>query len=395
MPKLEVTLSLARKNHMGINDISEDFVFVVDDKRYSAPRIIAHLLSSIVCLQHGVDPSITEYFVQTKDLTEQFQLFMSLGDGSPIEVAEANRVFFLNLFREFGDTELLAALLHHIEGSFPLSQIFDLFADEAPGFIASQFHRLNTSDLGTIPVSALYHILSQNALTISSEDSLYRFISSRLSEDPEFWSLFEFVRFEYLSLDCILEFASISRGCIDHRLWSALFRRLTFPIEVLYGFDENEPLVGIIAYLTREHGGNVSDKGVVAITSKSLYSAEDYPLQSVADLESAAYFVSRPEPDQWICWDFQTIRVRPFHYTLKNSFMRSWVVERSLNGVNWVEIDRHAGQIEENKWIGCDTFPVSNSGQCRFIRLTQTDTNYIGNTELSLGGFEVFGTLSE
>jgi hypothetical protein len=59
---------------------------------------------------------------------------------------------------------------------------------------------------------------------------------------------------------------------------------------------------GIIAYLTRKQGGNVHDKGVVTITSKSIrsdsadfiarFGSRDYSVRNVADLNFNAGFAS-------------------------------------------------------------------------------------------------------
>jgi hypothetical protein len=49
----------------GINDPQEDFVFVIGENRYSCSSILARFLSPKMCLQHGVDPSIKEYVVET------------------------------------------------------------------------------------------------------------------------------------------------------------------------------------------------------------------------------------------------------------------------------------------------------------------------------------------
>jgi hypothetical protein len=46
-------------------------------------------------------------------------------------------------------------------------------------------------------------------------------------------------------------------------------------------------LEGIISYLTKKHGGNVHEKGIVTITSKSVYDPElQRALKNVADLTS-------------------------------------------------------------------------------------------------------------
>jgi hypothetical protein len=50
---------------------------------------------------------------------------------------------------------------------------------------------------------------------------------------------------------------------------------------------------GIISYLTTKHGGNVNEKGIVTITSKSVYSDNPmHALKNVADLTSVCCFES-------------------------------------------------------------------------------------------------------
>jgi hypothetical protein len=86
---------------------------------------------------------------------------------------------------------------------------------------------------------------------------------------------------------------------------------------------------GIISCLTQKHGGNVHDKGIVSITSKSVfYDDPKYAGRNVADLTSdldrnvadftGSIFQSGHEPGQWICWDFHEMRVSLTYYTIKS-----------------------------------------------------------------------------
>jgi hypothetical protein len=136
---------------------------------------------------------------------------------------------------------------------------------------------------------------------------------------------------------------------------------------------EAKSLNGIIAYLTKKHGGNVQEKGIVTITSKSV--AEDdlqHALKNVADLTSGCAFWSTNEPAQWICWDFREMRVRLTHYAIKTLFLKSWVVEGSLDGSGWKEIDSQADNQDFKGPWRTTSFAVSNLVEFRFIRLTQT-----------------------
>jgi hypothetical protein len=159
---------------------------------------------------------------------------------------------------------------------------------------------------------------------------------------------------------------------------------------------EAKSLNGIISYLTKKYGGNVQEKGIVTITSKSIPKYPSCALKNVADLTSYSEFCSKKEPGQWVCWDFHEMRVRPTHYTIKAEWLKSWVVEGSLDGTSWTEIDRQTDNSDFRDWYqNTASFAVSNPAEFRFIRLTQADKNNRYNDVLALRAVEFFGTLSE
>jgi hypothetical protein len=140
-------------------------------------------------------------------------------------------------------------------------------------------------------------------------------------------------------------------------------------VDIPMGYDDN--LDGIISYLTKKHGGNVHQMGLVTITSKSVYSDDpEYALRNIADLTAGSGFFSKNEPGQWVCWDFGEMRVHLTHYTISSGeFLRSWVVEGSDGtSSNWKEIDWKLNQSNVLR----RSFAVSNPAGFRFIRLTQT-----------------------
>jgi hypothetical protein len=161
-------------------------------------------------------------------------------------------------------------------------------------------------------------------------------------------------------------------------------------------------LDGIIAYLTQKHGGNVHDKGIVTITSRSLCNDDHWTaLRNLADFTSYAKFCSKSEPGQWVCWDFHQMRVRPTHYTIKAFYLKSWVVESSLDGEAWTEIDRKTDNEDFNVGgMQTASYAVQNPAECRFIRLTQTGPNHSNAfdgrvDDLIIAAFEFFGTVIE
>jgi hypothetical protein len=89
--------------------------------------------------------------------------------------------------------------------------------------------------------------------------------------------------------------------------------------------------------------------------------------------------------------------LRPTHYTIKRGGdgLKSWIVEYSLDGRNWTEVDRKSDSTDfkRNQKIGSFQFP--KEFDCSFIRLTQTGKNHSNNDLLELCAFEIFGTLLE
>jgi hypothetical protein len=150
-------------------------------------------------------------------------------------------------------------------------------------------------------------------------------------------------------------------------------------------------LDGIISHLTKKHGGNVHEKGIVRITAKSVYDDALYGLKNVADLASDSSFVSENQPGQWICWDFVKSRIRPTHYTVRATVPKSWILEGSLDGASWTEIDRQTDNQDFNLDTG--SFSVANAGEFRFIRLTQAGKTAQHCDTLGLKAVEFFGSL--
>jgi hypothetical protein len=100
MTDFSVSLSSAAIKSVVVNEIQEDCEFVLGGKGYTCASIRARVLSPRIRLSHSVDPSITEYVVETPNLNDEFHLFLSLGSGSTIPIAQSNRFF---LFRYLGN----------------------------------------------------------------------------------------------------------------------------------------------------------------------------------------------------------------------------------------------------------------------------------------------------
>jgi hypothetical protein len=166
---------------------------------------------------------------------------------------------------------------------------------------------------------------------------------------------------------------------------------------------ERAPWDGIIAYLTREHGENLHDKDVVTVTAKSVDESRDdfrdfHPL-NVLDLaaEWLSFASNGDEPNQWICWDFHDIVIRPTHYQIETPMedaLQSWVLESSMDGQEWTGIDRQAYRPGV-QWTRPGIFAMTTVANARFIRLTQVGSNSANGNVLRLQALELYGSFDD
>ena len=161
------------------------------------------------------------------------------------------------------------------------------------------------------------------------------------------------------------------------------------------------PPNGAIAQLTSECGGNVHMRGAVEVTASSSVSGNLLAAKNVADLGTDSSFMSRNEPNSWICYDFRGRGVAPVGYSIRTSygyFPRSWVLEVSSDGSDgsWQVVDRHENNGDLKSEYLTRNFSITTRppGSFRFVRLRQTGKNNEGDDFLALSSLEVFGTLS-
>jgi hypothetical protein len=180
--------------------------------------------------------------------------------------------------------------------------------------------------------------------------------------------------------------------------WSSVCFPGTVTVSFFFvGQPRSQSCQGVISHLTQQRRGNVYEKGIATVASKSVQSETTEPLKNIGDLTSDSRYSSKNEPGQWVRWDCRQMRVRPNGYTLRARYLKSWVVEGSLDAMNWKEIDRQTDNqdFQPNPTVDYPTasFRVPNKRPYGFLRLTQTDKNHRGNDFLFLSAVEFVGEL--
>lgn len=166
-------------------------------------------------------------------------------------------------------------------------------------------------------------------------------------------------------------------------------------IELLH----KEDFKGIIKYLTDKTGGNIHDNNTINVTSNSCHNSSDQP-KNLLDFNCENYYQAKSKNDSWICFNFKNKRIKITSYSIKSHVsssqyhLKSWILEVSNDGQNWINIDEHQNCEALNGSGNVGTFNVKSYGFTQYVRLHQTDTPW-GGHNLWFHYLEFYGYLKE
>jgi hypothetical protein len=236
-PGRQVSLSAKGLQNLPMSQYDNSFTFIVGGNRYSCPLVFAHFLSPRLCHLHTGDSTIRELEIETEDPHGYFSKVLSLGRGETIELVEDQKSFIQSIGAEFSNPELSFLSFLTISDDLSVETICSrLHSLSESGsthtaeseFAASHFYEFSVSDCRSLGFPVLYSILSSPNLILHSEDSLFETIRE-ISKDESYFSLLEFVRFEFLSegwMQSAIECISHSFELLTFPIWESLSKRL-------------------------------------------------------------------------------------------------------------------------------------------------------------------------
>jgi hypothetical protein len=305
-----------------------------------------------------------------------------------------NRELYDQLFLNIEKDLTISNVLNRLEFLFSANESCELEIE----FCSSHFSEFESKDLFSLSFEIISSIISKPSIQLQDEESLFELISNRYKTDSRFFSLFEFVQFECLSGQSIQSFIELMTKSFDlftFSIWCSLSRCLSND-QLICSVGETSNLDGIISTLTKRFGENA-----VSISA----SGEGYPasnsLRQVIDFENQCHFYTKNEANSWICYDFETRRIKVTAYSIRSrcdgnwTQLRFWVLEGSNDGVNWVGIDDRKNDSSLKSAGAVVTFKVEEEFQKEFqkIRIRQTGKNSGNNDHIVVSGIEFFGVL--
>lgn len=277
--------------------------------------------------------------------------------------------------------------------------------DEEVDYLATFFYDIFDlkqikNKLDKINYSILYQILTNDKLTLKNEGQLANLIMALAEElnDSSFYSLFEFVQFENLTLTEIDNFLNhFELSYMNVQIWEKLKIRLQSDIltpkienirrykSVSFDFDSKNE--GILNYFVNTLKKSSNEK-VINVTSSS---------GNAENVLNNQEFSTANIPNSWILFDFDSFRVFLKSYSIKCYStvpynMRQWVVEGSNNLNEWILLDSK-NTYDLNQARAIRNFVCTNEGQMmfRYLRLRHIGMNGASTAQMFIGGIEFFG----
>jgi hypothetical protein len=427
-------VSLTTKGLQKTNCIPNDFEIIFGDKKIECNRFQACFISDAIHRALSGDNTIDKFEVEDCECrSEVLEGISGLMKGFPIVINEENCYELERIFRVLDNNEILNSVVKFEIGDGKISASNCIFrlkikkehrleSEEELEYISSHLYKLDSQELSKLKefgAETLEMIMSSEKLRLRDEDSLLELI---LSFGSEFANLYDYIEFQFLSLNGIDKFlSSIKLEEISCNVWESLCRRLRCDVNPnssishkrfkrdSFPFSSNREFNGIIDHLSKKCGGNVHEKGIVEITSSGEGTNKCW---QVADYEWKDCWSSTASANSWICFDFKTRCVELERYVLryrKSNGPGPCEIEGSNDGTNWkiLESRMTKGPFgEARRFVGFgqsnvpdyemsiyDCAKLGSNEFFRFIRLRQTGPNKSGNLQLNLCRIEFFGRL--
>jgi hypothetical protein len=183
-----------------------------------------------------------DFSIATADPGHFFGTLLSIGFGREVSLSQAAVSFVRSVCGELWNMEVFEKTLKHEEGEITGAELrarleflsrADGSWDSEIGIIASHFYELSVSDFEKVSPAVVELILTNPALVVGNEDSVFEVVHGLVSENPGNFGLLESVWFEYLSAGCMtraFEFISSRFESLTFGIWSNLRTRLALSV---------------------------------------------------------------------------------------------------------------------------------------------------------------------
>ena len=242
-----IKLELSSILHVPLQSYEEKYTFIVNKEEFLTNRLVADLLSPKISKQHHVDPTISEYIVNTRhpgnfkkilDLVK-FETQTFTNDDLPFifEILEnfenTNKYLTIEMCendKEEEDISDISSTIKQLQKNLEFPLFYESKIAQEIESISSHFYEMSTNDkkaVENMSYEVIESILSSGNLRVASEDEVVEFINELYLKDREFSSLYCYVYFSNVTSKCMRSFVEkVSLDNITSETWNSLSVRL-------------------------------------------------------------------------------------------------------------------------------------------------------------------------
>lgn len=405
-----------------LQSYNQDFTFIVNGERYQTNKVSADLLSTKISKMHQIDLTISEYSITTRAQGD-FQFVLGLLKFNQENIPETQYPFLSEIIDHLGTEKVtvniptkeikmenvIDLLLLHEKSRFFFKKNFLSEID----FLSEHFYEIQENqkeELFKLSKDTLEKVINNEKLSLQSEDQLLDVIDELYSRNEEFIDFYEFVYFKNVTNEQMKKFVyNIKFEYLTRNGWLSLSKRLILEndddenIKKRYKITKfrdipysNNNLKGIFNYFRTQ--SNIKDEVEVTLSKYNHGDAD-----KLLDIESTEnFYCTQSEPNSWICFEFKKHKIIPSNYAIKSMaygsnshHLKSWVIEGSKDGINWIEIDKQTDCSDLNGSYFVRTFPISmkNEESFKFLRIRQIDKNWSSEYYLDINSMENNGKI--
>ncbi|KAK8876163.1 hypothetical protein M9Y10_006352 [Tritrichomonas musculus] len=412
--------------HVPFINYLQDFTFIINNKKYQTSRFIADLLSQKIAQLHQIDPTITEFTINTQT-DGNFNDILNLITFETKEFESKDILFFSEIFNKLDiSTEYIkinineqnsqeSSIISNLLRYQQLSPIYDEKISQEIQQVSTEFYKLyerEKEELKKLNKNIIEDIISSPSLQLETEDQLIDLINNMYKIDQSYCDLYKYVEFKNVSSDKMIEFCHIILlDDITSETWKSLSERLSTDVKHCDDksrryrpkrtvFKEinfnNQEFDGLINYLRKKT--NIEEE--ISVTYSSLSRGD--PMTVFRYEEKGNWLYTRDSKNSWFCFEFKKHEIIPTNYTIRTinnknntSHLKSWVIEGSKDNNKWTTLDEENDSPYLYGSYFSHTFSIQNETQesFRFIRIRQTGPNWINGHTLLLNHVEFYGLL--
>ena len=229
-----------------------EFSFIVNEKVYKTTQIISDLLSPKICQIHKSDPTANSFIIDTENKGD-FSKILKLVNFEVNPLFEEDIDFISEVVEILGNDSIQIKIQ---PSKITIDNVIDLYQKHSKSSIfytETIDHEIDliSSNLGEIldkqeeklmsfDISSLERIIKNQNLQIKDENQLLSFICHLYIQDTKYSPLFEYVLFENVNRNKIIEFLDIfDYQYLTNETWRSISQRLKQEIKQIVDQKSN------------------------------------------------------------------------------------------------------------------------------------------------------------